>query len=100
MTEGGGARQKPRLSIHPPGDGRSTQQASATYRGLVASSVTSGRGQTMLSMPLAYPSTLDHRPLVAHGAVVGVLRGGALEPEPQTLLLENRRLKQTLIASV
>src|SRR5207248_5247098 len=26
----------------------------------------SGRGRTMFSMPLAYPSTLDHRPLVAH----------------------------------
>src|SRR5437762_8037902 len=33
-------------------------------------------------------------------AVVAVLRGGALEPESHTLLLENRRLKQTLIASV
>src|SRR5438094_7464834 len=33
-------------------------------------------------------------------AVVAVLRGGALEPEPQTPQLENRRLKQTLIASV
>src|SRR5207245_2879607 len=32
--------------------------------------------------------------------VVAVLRGGALEPEPHTSLLENRRLKQTLIASV
>jgi len=32
--------------------------------------------------------------------VVAVLRGGVLEPEPQTLLVEKRRLKQTLIASV
>src|SRR6266540_1349702 len=33
-------------------------------------------------------------------AVVDVLRGGALEPEPRALSLEKRRLKQTLIASV
>jgi hypothetical protein len=36
----------------------------------------------MFSMPLAYPSTLDRRPL----QVVAVLRGGVLEPEPQSLL--------------
>src|SRR6266508_3291379 len=33
-------------------------------------------------------------------AVVAVLRVGALEPEPHTLILENRRLKRRLIASV
>jgi len=37
----------------------------------------------MLSMPLAYPSTLDRRPPVARRAVIAVLRGGALEPEPR-----------------
>jgi len=52
--------------------------------------------RTMLSMPLAYPSTLDRRPLQA----VAVLRGGVLEPEPQSLLWKKRRQKQTLIANV
>src|SRR5437762_6479856 len=36
----------------------------------------------------------------AHSAVAAVLRGGVLEPEPHTLLVEKRRLKQSLIASV
>ena len=36
----------------------------------------------------------------AHAAVVAVLRGGALEPEPRALFWEIRMLKQTLIASV
>jgi hypothetical protein len=37
----------------------------------------------MLSKPLAYPSTLDHRPPDAQSGMVAVLRGGALEPEPR-----------------
>ena len=36
---------------------------------------------TMLSKPLAYPSTLDHRPPDALSGLDDVLRGGALEPE-------------------
>src|SRR6266568_8356219 len=48
--------------------------------------------------PTLRPWITDH--WVRMCAVVAVLRGGALEPEPQTLLLENCRLKQTLIASV
>jgi len=39
--------------------------------------------RTMLSKPLAYPSTLDHRPPDALSGMVDVLRGGALEPEPR-----------------
>ena len=41
--------------------------------------------RTMLSKPLAYPSTLDHRPPDALSGMVDVLRGGALEPEPRAL---------------
>ena len=51
--------------------GRSTQQA----RSRPVSRST--RSRTMFSEPLAYPSTLDR--------LSGVLRGGALEPEPRTL---------------
>ena len=54
----------------------------------------------MFSMPLAYPSTLDHRLPLRKTAAVDVLRGGALEPAPHVLLLEKGRLKQTLIASL
>ena len=53
----------------PPACGRSTQRH--------FTSVSSGRSRTMFSKPLAYPSTLDR--------LAGVLRGGALEPEPRTL---------------
>ena len=63
----GHARGRSRASPSiPRADGRSTQQASATCRAMVASSVSSARSRTMFSMPLAYPSTLDHRPPVAH----------------------------------
>src|SRR5438552_18212553 len=48
--------------------------------------------------PALRPWIADHR--LRTSAVVAVLRGGALEPEPQVLLLETCRLKQTLIASV
>ena len=34
-------------------------------------------------MPLAYPSTLDHRLPDAQSGMDDVLRGGALEPEPR-----------------
>jgi hypothetical protein len=77
------ARQKQRLSVHPPSDGRSTQQASATCRALVACSVTSGRGPndvfhaTRLPFDPGSPATG-----LRMCAVVAVLRGGALEPEP------------------
>jgi hypothetical protein len=37
-----------------------------TRLAMVASSVSPGRSRTMFSMPLAYPSTLDHRSPLAH----------------------------------
>ena len=55
---------------------------------------------TLFSMPLAYSSTLDRRPPVAHSATVAVLRGGALEPEPRHVRGEKSKLKHTLIDSV
>jgi len=48
--------------------------------------------RTMLSKPLAYPSTLDHRPPDALSEMVGVLRGGALEPESRARF-RNRQTK-------
>ena len=89
-------RREPGLSIHLH-RGRSTQQAS-----VLASSFLSRRpkGPAMFSMPLAYPSTLDRRPLAAH------LRSGrrptwrSFGARASFAVLENRRLKHTLIASV
>ena len=70
------------LSIHVPRVGTSMQQA---VRREVASSrflcLARLESRTMLSKPLAYPSTLDHRPPGALSAAIAVLRGGALEPE-------------------
>ena len=51
--------------------------------GTVTSSVSLGFSRTMFSKPLAHPSSLDRRPVAQ---VVGVLRGGALEPEPRAPL--------------
>src|SRR5919201_2695919 len=86
MTEGGppGRRRASPSISHP--FGRSTQQARADCRAMVASSVSPGRSRTMFSKPLAYPSTLDRRPRLRTSAAVAVLRGGALEPEPHRLL--------------
>ena len=53
-----------------------------------------------MSMPLAYPSTLDHRPPDALSGMVDVLRGGALEPDARALLRKKSKLKQKLLASV
>jgi hypothetical protein len=55
--------------------------------------------RTMLSMPLAYPSTLDHRPPIAQ------IRNGrrptwrGVGARAQDALLEKGKLKRTLIAS-
>src|SRR5437868_14139065 len=45
-----------------------------------------GLRQTMLSMPLAYPSTLDRAATGCARAMMVVLRGGALEPDPYAFL--------------
>ncbi len=83
-----------------PDRGRSTQQAGASRR---------ARSRPLSRPPEAERCFLCHSPtlrpwITDHWlrtcAVVAVLRGGALEPEPHTLLLENRRQKQALIASV
>jgi len=50
------------------------------------SSVASVRSTALFSMPLAHPSTLDRRPRAAQARRVAVLRGGALEPDPQSVL--------------
>ena len=55
-----------RLSVHPPlweidAAGGLHPNGSSSYG-------SSGRSRTMFSMPLAYPSTLDRRPPVAHFA--------------------------------
>ena len=81
-----GANRCKRPSVHPP-HGRSTQQAGTGCRRRSRLHVTRGHlpsvvaNGPMLSMPLAYPSTLDHR-LSAAQREVAVLRGGALEPDP------------------
>ena len=100
MTEGGRPAEA-RLSVHPPHVGRSTQQASATCR------ATARRSLSRPPKPndVFYATRLPFDPgspitVCAHAAVVAVLRGGVLEPEPQTLLVEKRKLKQSLIASV
>ena len=46
--------------------------------------------------PTLRPWITDRR--LRTSAAIVVLRGGALEPEPRVAALENRRLKQTLIA--
>jgi hypothetical protein len=63
-----------------------------------AASVSFGRGRTMFSKPLAYPSTLDPRPRGRAPPRVDVLRGGVLEPEPRSRR-KNRKLKPTLTSS-
>ena len=50
------------------------------------SSVASVRSTALFSMPLAHPSTLDRRPPAARARLVAVLRGGALEPDSQSVL--------------
>ena len=50
------------------------------------SSVASVRSTALFSMPLAHPSTLDRRPPAAQARLVAVLRGGSLEPDPQSVL--------------
>jgi hypothetical protein len=54
----------------------------------------------MFSMPLAYPSTLDHRPLVAHMLQWSPSYVEELWSPSSYAAMENRRLKPTLIASV
>src|SRR6266540_3756833 len=67
---------------------------------LVAFSVSSARSRTMFSMPLAYPSTLDHRPLVAHVRSRRRPTWRSFGARTSCAALEKRKLKQTLIASV
>ena len=50
------------------------------------SSVARVQSTALFSMPLAHPSTLDRRPPAAQARRVAVLRGGALEPDPQSVL--------------
>ena len=59
------------------------QQADRPEAAAVASYDSLDVRRTMLSKPLAYPSTLDRRPSVALSVTVVVLRGGALEPDAQ-----------------
>jgi hypothetical protein len=70
------------LSIRVPGGGvdAAADRFSAVARVLCLARLGS---RTMLSKPLAYPSTLDHRPPDALSGMDDVLRGGALEPEPR-----------------
>ena len=59
------------------------------------SSVARVETTALFSMPLAHPSTLDRRPPAAQARRVAVLRGGALEPDPQSVLencMENTSL--------
>lgn len=98
-TNGPRRRERPRQSMTDGGaPGRSRASPSIPTRWEIdaagevhlsghgsSSSVSSVRSRTMFSMPLAYPSTLDHRLLVARNSAVDVLRGGALEPEPLAL---------------
>ena len=44
----------------------------------------------LFSMPLAHPSTLDRRLPADRARMVAVLRGGALEPDPRTVLKYRR----------
>ena len=67
---GGGPPGRGRASPSISPSGRSTQQASASPRSRSIPMSRPRRSRTMLSMPLAYSSTLDHRPPVAH------IRGG------------------------
>ena len=50
---------------------------------LLAPSVAPSETSALFSMPLAHPSTLDRRPRADRARMVAVLRGGALEPDPQ-----------------
>jgi hypothetical protein len=88
-----------RLSVHPPTGDRRSRRAPEAGDGRVVMSRPAGR-RTMLSMPLAYPSTLDHRPPIAQ------IRNGrrptwrSFGARARQLRKEKCRLKQTLIASV
>jgi len=73
-----------------PGVGRSTQ------RHLGCQTALGTRAEPPMSMPLAYPSTLDRRPRVCTSAGRRH-RGGALEPESRTLA-GIRRQKLTLMS--
>jgi hypothetical protein len=53
--------------------------------------------RTMLSMPLAYPSTLDRAATGCASAMMVVLRGGALEPD-RASLPGNRQAKAHAIS--
>ena len=81
------APQKPRLCVHPPTDGRSTQQASTARVGhgrvlcLVRPRPNDVFHATRLPFGPGSPATG-----CAHDAMVAVLRGGALEPDPRALL--------------
>ena len=61
-SEAAPLRPSPRGEIDAAGD--------ALRRVMVVSSVSPVRSRTMFSMPLAYPSTLDHRPPVAISAAI------------------------------
>ena len=52
---------------------------------LLASAVAPSETSALFSMPLAHPSTLDRRPRADRARMVAVLRGGALEPDPQSV---------------
>ena len=79
LSYGHGRRALRPPSISPPGE----IDAVACGR---PSSVASVRSTALFSMPLAHPSTLDRRPPAALARLVAVLRGGALEPDPQSVL--------------
>src|SRR6185436_12096042 len=78
LSYGHGRRGHRPPSISPPGE----IDAAACGR---PSSVASVRPTALFSMPLAHPSTLDRRPPAARARLVAVLRGGALEPDPQSV---------------
>ena len=79
LSYGHGRRAHRPPSISPAGE------IDAVARGR-PSSVASVRSTALFSMPLAHPSTLDRRPPAAQARRVAVLRGGALEPDPQSVL--------------
>ena len=93
------SRSAVRVPLRPSPGGRSTQQA-RPRAAMVASYDSLGRGRTMFSKPLAYPSTLDRRPPAAHRASGWRPTWRSFGARASHVDRKNSRLKQTLIASV
>jgi hypothetical protein len=92
------ARQKPRLSVHLP-IGEIDAAGERHLSGLVRVLCPVRGSRTMFSMPLAYSSTLDRRPPVAHTCDGFRPTWRSFGARASRVVLKNSRLKQVAITS-